>query len=58
MRIPRAVSWLLLLGLVACNGLALDPNKRITQYRHNAWKVQDGMLPDGPGFRRPRMDIS
>src|SRR5580698_4934204 len=48
MRIPRAVSWLLLLGLVACNGLALDPNKRITQYRHNAWKVQDGMLPDGP----------
>jgi signal transduction histidine kinase/ligand-binding sensor domain-containing protein len=48
MRIPRAVSWLLLLGLVARNGLALDPNKRITQYRHNAWRVQDGMLPDGP----------
>jgi len=51
MRIPRAVSRcssLLLLGLVARNGLALDPNKRITQYRHNAWRVQDGMLPNGP----------
>ena len=51
MRIPRAVfrcSSLLLLGLAAGNALALDPNKRITQYRHNTWRVQDGMLPDGP----------
>jgi signal transduction histidine kinase/ligand-binding sensor domain-containing protein len=51
MRIPRALSWyclLLLLGLVTRTGLALDPNKRITQYRHNAWRVQDGMLPNGP----------
>ena len=48
MRIPQAVSSLLLLGLVARNGLALDPNKRITQYRHNEWRVHDGMLPDSP----------
>jgi signal transduction histidine kinase/ligand-binding sensor domain-containing protein len=51
MRIPRAVSChssILFLGLLAVNGLALDPNKRITQYRHNAWRAQDGVLPNGP----------
>jgi signal transduction histidine kinase/ligand-binding sensor domain-containing protein len=51
MRVPRTVYWyssILFLGLVARNGLALDPNKRITQYRHNAWRVQDGLLPNGP----------
>ena len=51
MRIPRAVSWcssLLFLVFIARNGLALDPHKRITQYWHNAWRVQDGMLPNGP----------
>jgi len=26
---------------------ALDPNKRITQYIHTAWRTQDGSLPSG-----------
>src|SRR5271168_372538 len=27
---------------------ALDPNKRLTQYAHTAWRVQDGFLPSAP----------
>jgi PAS domain S-box-containing protein len=27
---------------------ALDPNKRITQYAHTAWRIQDGFLPNTP----------
>ena len=26
---------------------ALDPNKRVTQYMHTAWRTQDGSLPAG-----------
>src|SRR5215469_9200190 len=26
---------------------ALDPNKRVTQYIHTAWRIQDGSLPAG-----------
>ena len=26
---------------------ALDPNKRITQYMHTSWRIQDGSLPAG-----------
>ncbi len=26
---------------------ALDPNKRVTQYIHTAWRIQDGSLPTG-----------
>ena len=26
---------------------ALDPNKRVTQYIHTAWRTQDGSLPAG-----------
>jgi ligand-binding sensor domain-containing protein len=51
MRITRAISQcssLFFLLLVARNGLALDPNKRITQYRHNASRLQDGFLPSNP----------
>jgi PAS domain S-box-containing protein len=27
---------------------ALDPNKRLTQYAHTAWRIQDGFLPNSP----------
>ncbi len=27
---------------------ALDPNKRLTQYGHTAWQIQDGFLPNTP----------
>ena len=26
---------------------ALDPNKRVTQYMHMSWRIQDGSLPSG-----------
>ena len=35
---------------------ALDPNKRVTQYMHTAWRTQDGSLPAGMyQLRKPRM---
>jgi signal transduction histidine kinase/ligand-binding sensor domain-containing protein len=40
---------LFFLLLIAVNGLALDPSKRISQYQHKMWRVQDGLLPKGPG---------
>src|SRR5580658_1776194 len=27
---------------------ALDPNKRLNQYAHTAWRIQDGFLPNTP----------
>jgi signal transduction histidine kinase/ligand-binding sensor domain-containing protein len=42
MRIPRAVSLFLLLGLAARNGLALDPQRAISQFVHSSWTERDG----------------
>src|SRR5271165_55005 len=28
----------------------LDPSKRLTQYRHSMWRVQDGFLPSNPSW--------
>src|SRR3974390_3848211 len=33
--------------LCAPSAFTLDPNKRVTQYIHAAWRVQDGSLPAG-----------
>lgn len=33
--------------LLAGSVHALDPNKRVTQYIHTAWRIQDGSLPMG-----------
>ena len=50
---PRAAaaatlaSCLALLMLLAAPVHALDPNKRLTQYIHTAWRTQDGSLPAG-----------
>jgi signal transduction histidine kinase/ligand-binding sensor domain-containing protein len=35
------------LWLLASPAYALDPNKRITQYVHSAWRVRDGSSPTG-----------
>src|SRR5271154_6767548 len=34
--------------LTAGASRALDPNKRLTQYAHTSWRVQDGFLPNSP----------
>src|SRR5262245_44797456 len=49
MRLPTstaAVAMALLLASRPAN--ALDPKVRITQYRHTAWRVQDGALESAP----------
>ena len=33
--------------LLAGTGYALDPNKRLTQYMHTSWRIQDGSAPSG-----------
>ncbi len=35
------------LTLVANPAHALDPNKRVTQYLHTSWRIQDGSIPKG-----------
>ena len=39
---------LLITGTGRAHGL--DPSKRLTQYRHNVWRVQDGLFPGGPDW--------
>jgi signal transduction histidine kinase/ligand-binding sensor domain-containing protein len=36
------------LWLTSSAAQALDPNKRLTQYAHTAWRIQDGFLPNTP----------
>src|SRR5208282_6206487 len=33
--------------LLAGSAHALDPNKRLTQYLHTSWRIQDGSAPSG-----------
>ncbi len=40
-------SYLACVLLLASPVHALDPNKRITQYIHNSWRMQDGSAPTG-----------
>src|SRR5580700_1696700 len=49
MRSPRliAAAWFALV-LANRSATALDPNTRITQYRHNAWRVQEGAFESAP----------
>ena len=48
LRIFLSRSFLYLFLLTAVSGHALDPSKRITQYQHKMWRVQDGILPNAP----------
>jgi ligand-binding sensor domain-containing protein len=47
--LPRSLLVCLLsLCLTLGAAQALDPNKRLTQYAHSAWRIQDGFLPNTP----------
>ena len=39
--------WLACALLLTGTAYALDPDKRVTQYIHTSWRVQDGSLPAG-----------
>ena len=39
---------LLSLWLTLSAAQALDPNKRLTQYAHTAWRIQEGFFPNTP----------
>ena len=39
--------YLTCLWLLASQAHALDPNKRITQYMHTSWRIQDASAPSG-----------
>ena len=41
------VCCLTCLLLLAGPGFALDPNKRLSQYLHTSWRLQDGSAPSG-----------
>jgi len=41
------VCFLIFVLLSAHPAHALDPNKRLTQYMHTSWRIQDGSLPSG-----------
>ncbi len=40
--------YLLFLGLTLSSAHALDPDKRLTQYAHTAWRIEDGFFPTNP----------
>jgi len=42
--LAACLAWVLLLPGAAH---ALDPNKRLTQYLHTSWRIQDGSAPSG-----------
>src|SRR6266850_6956975 len=44
----RLLFVLLLVLLPPTSALALDPTKRITQYTHTAWRIQDGAINSTP----------
>jgi len=48
MRMESAAWWWLALVLGLRPATALDPNTRITQYFHTAWRVQDGVFEAAP----------
>ena len=51
MRIGRSIAvWSIALALGSRPAPALDPNTRITQYRHSAWRVQDGAFESAPNI--------
>jgi hypothetical protein len=50
LRIVVSCSFLYLFLLAAMSGHALDPSKRITQYQHKMWRVEDGLLPHAPNW--------
>src|SRR6188474_2532313 len=55
LRISRAcattaasLGWMLICVLASARpAYGLDPHKRVTQYIHTSWRIQDGSLPAG-----------
>jgi ligand-binding sensor domain-containing protein len=45
-----AISFICLLIAGTDRAHGLDPSKRLTQYRHSMWRVQDGFLPSNPSW--------
>jgi signal transduction histidine kinase/ligand-binding sensor domain-containing protein len=45
-----AICFVLFLILGTGSAHGLDPSKRLTQYRHSTWRVQDGYLPSNPSW--------
>ena len=46
--IAATLGWCLTCVLLLAGAVhALDPNKRLTQYIHTSWRIQDGSLPAG-----------
>jgi PAS domain S-box-containing protein len=49
---PKLVAWIFLAfvfnSLVCPAANALDPDRRISQYAHTAWRVRDGVFPGAP----------
>jgi len=49
LRIKRSLSLCVLLLFLATSPLlAVDPNRRISQYAHTAWRIQDGVFSGTP----------
>ena len=46
--ICRAIILLVVVCFDSSVGIALDPTTHISQYRHNAWRMQDGLLRGQP----------
>ena len=44
----RSLAVCLTLLLATCSARAVDPNKRISQYGHTAWRIQDGVFSGAP----------
>jgi signal transduction histidine kinase/ligand-binding sensor domain-containing protein len=47
-RISQAFLCLLLTALTCPGAAGLDPSRKISQYAHNMWRIQDGYLPAPP----------
>lgn len=47
-RLRSFLIWLSSLWFTLGMAHALDPNKRLTQYAHTAWRIQDGFFPNNP----------
>jgi signal transduction histidine kinase/ligand-binding sensor domain-containing protein len=46
--VTRCASLILGFLLVCAVAHALDPNRKISQYAHSAWRIQDGFFPSFP----------
>src|SRR5215475_4502671 len=45
---PAVLCWFLILLLACPEAAGLDPSRKISQYGHNTWRIQDGYLPAPP----------